>query len=166
MLQGLLGVVGGGSEEEWSKRRRREGRQFVQLIGKGLGWETGWAAHRERWTRLIAIHRWLDVEKEALYGEDMDYDCLKAPERDKTVLGRRGQRCTNWVVGMGASLDAPQAWSVVKHIEVGLCVLCMSSSRVRAVKAFAARSVRGPGAKTNGKKIFQTTLHCLIFLCV
>ena len=81
----------------------------------------------------------------------MDYDCLKAPERDKTVLGRRGQRCTNWVVGMGASLDAPQAWSAVNHIKVVLCVLCMSSSRVRAVKAFAARSVLGPGAKTNGK---------------
>ena len=45
------------------------------IIGKGLGWETGWAAHRERWTRLIAIHRWLGaahhVEKEPLYGEDM-----------------------------------------------------------------------------------------------
>ena len=23
------------------------------IIGKGLGWEIGWAAHRERWTRLI-----------------------------------------------------------------------------------------------------------------
>ena len=138
MLQGLLGVVGGGSEEEWSKRRRREERQLVRLIRKGLGWETGWAAHRERWTRLIAIHRWLGaahhVEKEALYGEDMDYDCLKAPERDKTVLRRRGQRCINWVVGMGASLDAPQAWSAVNHIKVVLCVLCMSSSRVRVVK--------------------------------
>ena len=40
------------------------------IIGKGLGWEIGWAAHRERWTRLIAVHRWLGaahhVEKEAL----------------------------------------------------------------------------------------------------
>lgn len=66
------------------------------IIGKGLGWEIGWAAAQERWSRLIAIHRWLGaahhVEKEALYGEDMDYDCIKALEQGKTVPPSNG-RC-------------------------------------------------------------------------
>ena len=66
------------------------------VIGKGLGWEIGWQAHRERWTRLIAITRWLGaahhVEKQPLYGEDMDYDCLKALEEGKTVAPSNG-RC-------------------------------------------------------------------------
>ena len=66
------------------------------IIGKGLGWEIGWQAHRERWTRLIAITRWLGaahhVEKQPLYGEDMDYDCLKALEQGKVVSPSNG-RC-------------------------------------------------------------------------
>ena len=66
------------------------------MIGKGLGWEIGWAAHRQRWARLIAIHRWLGqahhVEKQPLYGEDLDYDCIKGLEQGKTVAPSNG-RC-------------------------------------------------------------------------
>lgn len=66
------------------------------VIGKGLGWEIGWAAHRARWTRLIAIHRWLaaahHVEKEALFAELLDYDCLKAMDQGKAVSPSNG-RC-------------------------------------------------------------------------
>jgi hypothetical protein len=66
------------------------------VIGKGLGWETGWAAHRGRWTRLIAITRWLGtahhVEKQPLFGEDLDYDCLRAFEHGTTAPPSNG-RC-------------------------------------------------------------------------
>jgi hypothetical protein len=66
------------------------------VIGKGLGWETGWAAHRGRWTRLIAITRWLGtahhVEKQPLFGEDLDYDCLRAVEHGTEVAPSNG-RC-------------------------------------------------------------------------
>ena len=65
-------------------------------IGKGVGWETGWMAHRERWTRLIAMVRWLGaahhVEAQPLFGEDLDYDCLKNLEQGKTVSPSNG-RC-------------------------------------------------------------------------
>jgi hypothetical protein len=54
------------------------------VIGMGNGWEIGWAAHRERWTRLIALHRWLGaahhVDKQPLYAEMLDYDCIRALE--------------------------------------------------------------------------------------
>lgn len=67
------------------------------VIGKGLGWEIGWAAHRQRWTRLIALHRWLGaahhVEREALFGEDMDYDCIKALERGAAAVPPSNGRC-------------------------------------------------------------------------
>lgn len=29
------------------------------VIGKGLGWELGWAAHRADWQRVVALLRWL-----------------------------------------------------------------------------------------------------------
>ena len=61
------------------------------VIGKGLGWETGWAAHRGRWTRLLALTRWLGaahhVERQPLFGEDLDYDCIKALERGDAAGG-------------------------------------------------------------------------------
>lgn len=44
-------------------------------IGKGVGWETGWMTYKEKWTRLIALTRWLGaahhVEAQPLYGEDL-----------------------------------------------------------------------------------------------
>jgi hypothetical protein len=65
-------------------------------IGKAVGWETGWYAHKERWTRLIAMTRWLGaahhIEKQPLFGEDLDYDCIKAAEQGKTVAPSNG-RC-------------------------------------------------------------------------
>lgn len=66
------------------------------VIGKGLGWETGWMAHKQRWTRLIAMTRWLGaahhVETQPLYGENIDYDCIKALEKGVTVVPSNG-RC-------------------------------------------------------------------------
>eukprot|EP01052_Picozoa_sp_SAG31_P025940 SAG31_NODE_2313_length_5956_cov_3.390302_2_plen_271_part_00 len=50
------------------------------VIGKGIGWELGWAAHRRAYTRLIALHRWLGqaahVEVTTLFGESYVYDCI------------------------------------------------------------------------------------------
>lgn len=52
-----------------------------EVIGKFLGWEIGYAAYRQRWTRLIALHRWLGsaahVEMTTLFAESYDYDCLR-----------------------------------------------------------------------------------------
>jgi hypothetical protein len=88
------------------------------VIGKGLGWEIGWQAHRERWTRLIAITRWLGaahhVEKQPLYGEDMDYDCLKAFEKGKTVPPSNG-RC--W----GDAGNGVQIGWCVQHLNCSGC---------------------------------------------
>eukprot|EP00656_Telonema_subtile_P039076 TRINITY_DN44217_c0_g1_i1.p1 TRINITY_DN44217_c0_g1~~TRINITY_DN44217_c0_g1_i1.p1 ORF type:complete len:295 (-),score=39.81 TRINITY_DN44217_c0_g1_i1:91-975(-) len=58
--------------------------QFA-VIGKSLGWELGWAAHRQWYTRLIVLHRWLGaaahVEITQLFGESYDYSCIKQGER-------------------------------------------------------------------------------------
>ena len=68
---------------------------FTDVIGKAIGWEIGWAAFRERWTRLIAIHRWLGaahhVEVEALFGEHMDYPCIKAMEHGEKIAPTDGK---------------------------------------------------------------------------
>ena len=54
------------------------------VIGKGIGWELGWAAHRQHWTRLVSLHRWLGqaahVEVTTLFGESYEYDCILAGE--------------------------------------------------------------------------------------
>jgi hypothetical protein len=54
------------------------------VIGKGLGWELGWAAQRGQWTRLISLHRWLGqaahVEQTPLMAETLGYDCMKRGE--------------------------------------------------------------------------------------
>lgn len=50
------------------------------VIGKGIGWELGWAAHKRAYTRLISLHRWLGqashVEVTTLFGESYLYDCI------------------------------------------------------------------------------------------
>ena len=87
-----------------------------------------------RGTRLIAIHRWFERRTPRREGSTLRRrHGLRLPENARarrdgsaepwTVLGRRGQRCTQWVVGMGASLNAPRAWSVVS--KVVLCVVCV-----------------------------------------
>ena len=52
---------------------------------------------RHRRTRLIAIHRWLGaahhVEKQPLYGENLDHDCIKAFERGGTTVSPSNGRC-------------------------------------------------------------------------
>jgi len=61
------------------------------VIGKYLGWEIGYAAYRQRWTRLIALHRWLGaaahVENTTLFAESYDYECLR------THAWKTGGRC-------------------------------------------------------------------------
>eukprot|EP00040_Diaphanoeca_grandis_P030357 m.179339 g.179339 ORF g.179339 m.179339 type:complete len:802 (-) comp31971_c0_seq3:129-2534(-) len=56
------------------------------VIGKQLGWELGWAAFRQDWTRLIVLHRWLGsaahVEQTTLFGESYNYDCIKQGEQE------------------------------------------------------------------------------------
>jgi hypothetical protein len=56
------------------------------VIGKGLGWELGWAAHKQSYTRLISLHRWLGqaahVEQTTLFGESYNYDCIRNGERN------------------------------------------------------------------------------------
>ena len=56
------------------------------VIGKGIGWELGWAAHKEANTRLISLHRWLGqaahVEQTTLFGESYEYDCIRNGERN------------------------------------------------------------------------------------
>lgn len=56
------------------------------VIGKGLGWELGWAAHKQAYTRLISLHRWLGqaahVEQTTLFGESYDYDCIRNGEQN------------------------------------------------------------------------------------
>jgi hypothetical protein len=56
------------------------------VIGKGLGWELGWAAHRRHYTRLISLHRWLGqaahVEQTTLFGESYVYDCIRLGEKN------------------------------------------------------------------------------------
>eukprot|EP01052_Picozoa_sp_SAG31_P028211 SAG31_NODE_2703_length_5220_cov_6.258153_2_plen_740_part_00 len=58
------------------------------VIGKGLGWETGWATHREQWTRLIALTRWLakahHVGAQPLFAEFLDYDCIRRLDEGTT----------------------------------------------------------------------------------
>ena len=55
-------------------------------IGKGIGWELGWAAFRGHYTRLISLHRWLGqaahVEQTTLFGESYVYDCIKQGEAE------------------------------------------------------------------------------------
>ena len=51
------------------------------VIGKGIGWELGWLAHKRAYTRLISLHRWLGqashIEQTTLFGESYDYDCIR-----------------------------------------------------------------------------------------
>jgi hypothetical protein len=63
------------------------------LVGKGIGWELGWLAHKRAFTRLIALHRWLGqaahVEQTTLFGESYEYDCIRHGEAHgfKTYVG-------------------------------------------------------------------------------
>jgi hypothetical protein len=58
----------------------------LAVIGKGIGWELGWAAHRKAYTRLISLHRWLGqashVEQTTLFGESYNYPCMLEGERN------------------------------------------------------------------------------------
>jgi hypothetical protein len=55
------------------------------VIGKGIGWELGYAALRKQYTRLIVLHRWLGaaahVEMTSIFGESYVYDCIKTGEQ-------------------------------------------------------------------------------------
>ena len=46
---------------------------------------------------MIAIHRWLGaahhVEKQPLYGENLDHDCIKAFERGGAIVSPSNGRC-------------------------------------------------------------------------
>ena len=70
------------------------------VIGKGLGWETGWAAHRERWNRLIAITRWLGAAHHVRAQPLTTFIHTVAAAADVRVLVRSRRRpCTvkTWV---------------------------------------------------------------------
>ena len=68
------------------------------VIGKGIGWELGWAAHKRAYTRLISLHRWLGqashVEQTTLFGESYVYTCILDGERDgfKTPISAKNPR--------------------------------------------------------------------------
>lgn len=49
------------------------------VIVKGLGWELGYAAARQRWTRVTVLLRWLGniASENHLAGESYVYDCLR-----------------------------------------------------------------------------------------
>ena len=70
----------------------------IAVIGKGIGWELGWAAHKQVYTRLISLHRWLGqashVEQTTLFGESYVYDCIRDGERDgfKTPVSAKHPR--------------------------------------------------------------------------
>eukprot|EP00039_Didymoeca_costata_P007405 m.99424 g.99424 ORF g.99424 m.99424 type:complete len:763 (+) comp13674_c0_seq11:167-2455(+) len=55
------------------------------VIGKNLGWELGWAAYRQHFTRLITLHRWLGsaahVEQTTLFAESYSYECMRTGEK-------------------------------------------------------------------------------------
>ena len=101
------------------------------VIGKGLGWELGWAAHRRHWTRLIVLHRWLGqaahVEQTTLFGESLVYDCIKNGYASRAVQFHpdRGQFDFVWlpvrtphVRPMGRTCGEPNEIKKDAHLKI------------------------------------------------